>query len=39
MSITAIITMIICLGSIIGGFIYFLAMAIKKEKSLSNKED
>lgn len=38
MSITAIITMIICLGGIAGGFIYFLLMAIKKEKSLSDKK-
>lgn len=32
MSTAAIITMIICLGGIMGGFVYFLFRAIKLEK-------
>jgi len=37
MNITTIITMILCLGSVIGGFIYFLSLAMKNE-SKHNKE-
>ena len=33
MTTTAILTMILVLGFTIGGFIYFLAIAIRKEKS------
>ena len=35
MSISAIITMMICLSSIIGGFIFFLSSAINKDKNNS----
>lgn len=39
MSTTAIFTMIVCLGGVIGGFIYFLSRAIKLEKDKEKIED
>ena len=46
MTMTSIVTMILILGFVIGGFIYFLVMAIRKEagekentSSLSSSEE
>jgi len=39
MSISAIIMMIICLGGIIGGFIFFLSKAIKLDAKNKEKEN
>ena len=37
MTVTTIISMILILGCILGGFIYFLSLAIKKDKEQTTK--
>ena len=37
MNITTIISMIVILGIIMGGFIYFLSIAVKKERQETTK--
>ena len=39
MSLSAIISMIICVGGIMGGFIYFLGQAMKHEKEKDKDKD
>ncbi len=36
MNLAGIISMIICLGLVLGGFLYFLRKAIKHEKSIKD---
>lgn len=39
MTLTAIITMIVIITTIVGGFIYFLTIAIRKEQQKKGQED